>query len=690
MVSFMSPKINISEIDLTTIVPSVSTTIGATAGVFSWGPAFEANLVTSQEDLLKQYQKPNANNAETWWNSSNFLDYANKLYVSRAVDANALNAVCGQSTPDPVQICNQSDFQTIGPTLSGNYFFVAKYPGALGNSLRVGVCQSAAQFRSALQSDDVANNKVEFVFKTGTWYCNVIVTNLAGNVGQATSQANTIKQQIVASDVITYGGNYYATNGTLVSVKRPVNQVANVASVGSINSINSSAVYFQINFNAKVNPYETNTAAHTWTSSRVTRNWKYASYFSSQPRTSKYVADAGGAGDQMHVIVFDQDGGFTGTPGTVLEKYENLSRATDAKSEQGEDIYWMNFINKASSYVWGVNPIWGNPDTTSANMTVSTDKTPLVGDFVGGTDGANETNINMGVLRLAWDVYKKPEEIDISILLAGKAKGGTDYEATTNYLIDEIAEVRKDCIVVASPPKTAVVNNFDDPLDQVLLWRDSVNESSYAVLDSGYKYQYDKFNDAFWWVPLNGDIGGLIARTDLLRDAWWSPGGFVRGDIKNVTKLSWNPDEPDRDLLYVQGVNPVITVAGEGTYLFGDKTAQARPSAFDRINVRRLFIVLEKAIAKAAKYTLFEFNDEFTRAQFKNMVDPYLRDIQGRRGIQDFLVVCDESNNTGEVIDRNEFVADIYVKPARSINFIQLNFVAVRTSVSFEEIVGRF
>ncbi len=289
-------------------------------------------------------------------------------------------------------------------------------------------------------------------------------------------------------------------------------------------------------------------------------------------------------------------------------------------------------------------------------------------------------------------MFSDPEEMDISMVLGGP-HGGT----TSKYIIESVAEKRKDCVAFISPQESNVVGTgtLSTKLTAVKAYRlttSGINSlsSSYGFMDSGWKYQYDKFNDKYRWVPLNGDIAGLCVRTDESRDPWWSPAGFNRGHIKNVVKLAWNPQKAHRDELYKNGINPVVTVPGQGTVLFGDKTLQAKPSAFDRINVRRLFIVLEKAIATAAKFTLFEFNDEFTRSQFVNMVEPFLRDVQGRRGIYDFRVVCDESNNTGEVIDRNEFVGDIYIKPARSINFIQLNFVAVRTGVDFEEVVGKF
>ena len=313
-------------------------------------------------------------------------------------------------------------------------------------------------------------------------------------------------------------------------------------------------------------------------------------------------------------------------------------------------------------------------------------------DFSGGADGNAESAISLGDLAVGYDLFSDAADVDISLLLTGKAVGGSNGEGLLNYIIDNICEVRKDCVVFGSPDRADVVDvtSLSTQTDNVIAFRNSCRSSSYGIIDSGYKYQYDKFGDVYRYVPLNGDIAGLCARTDGERDAWFSPGGFNRGQIKNVVKLAFNPRLAFRDQLYKAGVNPVVSFPGQGTVLFGDKKLLAKPSAFDRINVRRLFIVLEKAISNAAQFSLFEFNDEFTRAQFVNLIEPFLRDVQGRRGIYDFRVVCDDSNNTGEVIDRNEFVGDIYVKPAKSINFIQLNFVAVRSGVEFSEVVGKF
>jgi hypothetical protein len=392
--------------------------------------------------------------------------------------------------------------------------------------------------------------------------------------------------------------------------------------------------------------------------------------------------------DTISIVVTDEDGKFTGVPGTVLEVFNNLSRATNAKTVGGADNYYKTVINNTSSYIYVAGDIPSGSDTAD-QVEGSSAVTPKTLSLHSGSDGANEGSIAMTMLAGGYDLYKSSENVDISLILQGKPSGTGGYQLA-NYIIDNICEIRKDCVVFASPQDSVIVNNKGNEAVSLVDWRNSLNSSSYAVLDSGYKYQYDRYNDVYRWVPLNGDVAGLCARTDNVRDPWWSPAGFNRGQIKNLIKLRWNPGKADRDVIYKNGINPVVTFPGQGTILYGDKTLLAQPSAFDRINVRRLFIVLEKAISIASKKFLFEFNDDFTRSQFKSLINPYLRDIQGRRGITDFLVVCDNSNNTPERIDRNEFWGDIYIKPARSINFIQLNFVAVRTGVQFSEVVGKF
>ncbi len=370
----------------------------------------------------------------------------------------------------------------------------------------------------------------------------------------------------------------------------------------------------------------------------------------------------------------------------MLEVYEAVSRAIDSRATQGGSNYYRTVINDSSRFVWATNARAGAADALAPFVAESSNLAPFTTRFVGGTDGAGESTVALSAVLAAYDQFKDPVQADVSLVLSG---GGRALEAEaqtiTNYLIDNIAESRKDCVVFASPHRSAVVN-VADAAERIVEYRAGLRNTSYAVLDSGYKYQYDRYSDVYRWVPLNGDLAGLCARTDELRDPWWSPAGYSRGQIRNVVKLAFNPNQAQRDLIYKAGANPVVTFPGEGTLLYGDKTLLAQPSAFDRINVRRLFIVMEKAIATAAKAMLFEFNDEFTRAQFRNLVEPYLRDIQARRGVTDFRVVADSTNNTGEVIDRNEFVGSIFIKPARSINFITLNFVAVRSAVSFDEV----
>ena len=422
--------------------------------------------------------------------------------------------------------------------------------------------------------------------------------------------------------------------------------------------------------------------------------WAYAAYFDGAPGTSAQAASVGCSNDELHIIVIDTLGRFTGSTNTVLETFPFASKQFGNKLADGTNNYYKEVLNQQSQYIWWMDhPTsrnWGAAASTAFEGTESDNQTvgqdPLSITLSGGVNGtASTADIQDG-----YALFANKEIVDISLVLTGAHTADV-----VNYAIDNVALARLDCVVFFSPPLAAVYNNSGSEAAHVVDYRQSTGEydgtgigrnTSYAVMDSGWKRQYDRYNDQYINVPLNADTAGLCARTDQTNDAWWSPAGFNRGQIKNVVKLIWSPDQTERDTLYKNGVNPVTTFPGEGTLLYGDKTLLAKPSAFDRINVRRLFIVLEKAIATAAKYQLFEFNDVFTRAQFRSMVEPFLRDVRGRRGIYDFRVVCDETNNTGEVIDRNEFVADIYIKPARSINFIYLNFVAVRTSVSFTEV----
>lgn len=422
-------------------------------------------------------------------------------------------------------------------------------------------------------------------------------------------------------------------------------------------------------------------------------NWAYKGFFDTAPGTSDYVNGKNGAHDEMHIVVVDAGGLFTGTPGTLLERFAYVSKASDARTDDGSANYYKDVLLNRSRYVyWAGHP--GNDDSFPTDLS-STDNTNWGEQALNNTFGESgvvtvrlgngaDGLLSTGQLTFAYDLFNDKENVDISLLMAAD---GHD-QGIANILLD-LADGRKDCVAFISPKYSDLYQT--SPADSIAASALGLStRNSYGVHDSGWKYMYDKYNDKYRWVPLNGDIAGLCARTDRERDPWFSPAGFARGSIRNVVKLALNPNQTQRDTLYKAGVNPVISLPGEGTVLFGDKTLAIKASAFDRINVRRLFIVLEKAISRAARASLFEFNDEFTRAQFVSLVEPFLRTVQGRRGIYDFRVVCDETNNTADIIDRNEFVGDIYIKPARSINFVQLNFVAVKTGVEFNEIVGKF
>ena len=694
----LSPGVNVSEYDLTTVVPGVATTDAAIAGVFQWGPVGDRVLIDSETKLKSVFGPPSANNYETWFTAANFLAYSSTLHVVRAANTTfatasvgALNAYANTGTvATGIAIKNQADFDAQDGSFDADIRFAAKWPGAIGNSLKVSVCDSTDAFTSALQANGQnasENYDVSAEFTVSIGSTSLTLSVIPGGTGTA-ADANTYVRALAANLAV---GDIISLGNTSIGY-----QLNKITAIGSVSS-NSTGGYATITLE---DPYRlaTDFAANSSLNDEVTRYWEYYSLVDSAPMTSAFVEAAGSSAvDTMHVVVVDQDGKFSGTPGAILETFAHVSRATDAKGVGGATNYYKTVINDGSDYVWAVGDRSGAASAVAASVVTSTNKSAMSLSFVGGTDGYTESTIPLAVIAAAYDVFASAEDTDISLILQGKPIGGTSGTNSAvswqlaNYLIDNIAEIRKDCVVFVSPDDSVVTSNRGNEAVALVNWRGSVHSSSYAVMDSGYKYQYDKYNDVYRWVPLNGDIAGLCARTDNLRDPWWSPAGPTRGQIKNLVKLRWNPgSRAMRDMLYKNSINPVVTFTGQGTYLYGDKTLLNQSSAFDRINVRRLFIVLEKAISTASKMFLFEFNDEFTRSQFKNMVTPYLRDVQGRRGITDFLVVCDGTNNTAERIDRNEFWGDIYIKPARSINYINLNFIAVRTGVQFSEIVGNF
>jgi len=438
--------------------------------------------------------------------------------------------------------------------------------------------------------------------------------------------------------------------------------------------------------------------------SYIRRRWRFSDVFDGPPGTSVWSTENGrGENDELHVAVYDKTGDLTGydvdvaggRTSSLLERWSNMSKNSAGKTTEGGNNYYPDVIFRGSNYIYWTDHVaggsnWGTDVATGTDYTMVSGVTSDT--LTGGTD---DYSVTAGELEIGYDKFSDTEKLDINLILGGPSSGVADTAAgmdTHVTMITDLCETRKDCVGFVSPYRAATVN-VTSTITQTENVKDGFDfcpSSSYMVYDSGYKYLYDKYNDVYRFVPLNGDTAGLCAYTDGVADPWWSPAGYNRGNVRGAIKLSYSPQKADRDILYRARINPVVDFPGQGVTLFGDKTALTKPSAFDRINVRRLFLVLEKAIATAAKYMLFEFNDEFTRASFRNLVEPFLRDVQGRRGIYDFKVVCDSTNNTGEVIDRNEFIGDIYIKPARSINFITLNFIAVRTGVSFSEVVGKW
>lgn len=695
----VSPGINVSEIDLTTVVPAVQTTTGAIAGIFSWGPVSVPTLVNSETNLVSVFGVPQNWNYETFFTAANFLSYGNSLYVVRGIDG-AYNAVANTGSFSNVQVLNTQSYTN--QTLSSNIAYVAKYPGSLGNSLTVSVCDSSNAYSSNLTlgfAQAVNNGITAFSVQSNTGSNVAVITVTSnGTANVANSTAHTLASvYLTLGDVLQLGNStigYQGVNITSVSISNTEANVGNTTALYSTISLGlSSPVFLPANVNQTL----------------LQRQWQYYNTVSGAPGTSSYLSSLGSnVKDQLHAVVVDTNGSFTGSPGSVLEVFPFLSRVTNATSPQGSSIYYKTVLNNTSNYIWANADRAGAASANASSITSSTNYVPFTGNFVNGSDGNGEANCSLsaitGVGVGGYDLFANKENIDISLVLQGKARGvtvesasspsssGTTYSTLANYILSNITGYRKDCIAFISPALVDVINSnttSSSTLSNVVAFQNNISlASSYGVMDSGYKYQYDKYSDTYRWVPLNGDVAGTCVRTDQNNDPWFSPAGFSRGRINNVVKLAWNPNKSQRDVLYSDYINPVVTFQGQGTILYGDKTLQDQPSAFDRINVRRLFIVIEKAISQAAQSSLFEFNDDYTRGNFVNLITPYLQQIQGRRGITAFKVVCDDTNNPPAVVNANQFVGDIYIQPARSINFIQLNFVAVNNGVSFSTIPG--
>ena len=636
----VSPGVLVQERDLTNVIPAVATTIGAVAGQFNQGPMDEVTSISSEKELVETFGKPDSTNFEFWFSAASFLQYSSSLRVVRAANTSSVNS-CVSGTA--LRIKNTDHYQngdgTTGPYNDGSANvgeWAARTAGAWGNNLKVSVCPSATAY--------------EAVNKT--------TTNDASTAVGDTTIVLTSGTDFLVGDIVNFGesgGHEYRVTAvnthTLTFVRHP-------SGTGGLHTAVANG-------------------------SQVRRRWQYYDLVDKAPVTSTYASNRSGVNDEMHIVVVDEDGGITGTAGEVLEIYDSVSKGSDAKTAQGDTNYYVDVLYNQSEYIYWMDHVatgsnWGS---AVAGITFTALSAPFTRSLASGADGSA---VSTAELKTAYEKYNDADTVDVNLIIAGKGN------ATHIDNLITIAENRKDAIVFVSPERADVVNvtNSTTQTTNVKGFFDSIRSSSYVVFDSGYKYTYDKYNDVFRYVPLNGDIAGLAARTDLIADSWFSPAGFNRGVIRGAVKLSYNPTQGQRDELYRARVNPVVTLPGQGTLLFGDKTGLSTPSAFDRINVRRLFITLEKAISTASKFQLFEFNDEFTRAQFRNIVEPFLRDVQGRRGVTDFRVVCDSSNNTANVIDSNEFRADIFVKPNRSINFIQLQFVATRSGAAFEEVVG--
>jgi phage tail sheath protein FI len=658
----VSPGVQVTEKDLTNVVPAVATSIAGIVMAAEKGPTDTITAIASEEELVQIFGEPQSasNHFEDWMAAAAFLGYGNALRVVRPASA-AVNA-CTSGTA--ILIKNTTHWKdgdgTTGPYNTGAASvgqWAARTAGAWGNNLKVAMCPNATEFEETF-----SGSAGTLGVTTGTPV--VGATQLGVDPGGASAGTGGAKYNV--GDIVYFqeadGSEYKVT--TIVNDTLTIERYGTANTAGGLRSALSAAT-------------------------NVRRRWEYYDQFDGAPGTSTFVQDRSGVltADEMHIIIIDEDGGISGTPKAILEKWSGLSKISDARTSDGSANYYVDALYSGSSYIFwmdhpSVNTGYGN-NVTTQGTTLFTALTEVI-TTISLTGGVDDYALTAGEQKDGIDRFKDTETVDLNLFICGKAdatKAGNALDMCTD---------RKDAVAFVSPELSDVVAvaNEVTQTSNVKAYFDALTSTSYGMFDSGYKYTYDKYNDSYRWIPLNGDMAGLCARTDLVADAWYSPGGFNRGQVRGVVKLAYNPQKANRDILYRARINPICSFPGQGTVLYGDKTAQAKPSAFDRINVRRLFIVIEKAISTASKFQLFEFNDEFTRAGFRNMVEPFLRDVQGRRGITDFLVVCDESNNPGSVVDRNEFVADIFVKPARSINFISLNFIATKTGVAFSEVVG--
>ena len=650
MVDLVSPGVAVREIDLTTTVRNEPTSIAGVAILAQKGPIDQVITVESEGQLVNIFGKPNTTNHQYWFSAASFLMYSNTLKVVRILTVGAVNS-CVSGTA--ILIKNNKHYEygdgTTGPYNDGSAnvgIVAARSAGSWGNDLKVEYCNTAAGYSEAAKTTVVALTAINS-------------TSITLTSGSGFNTGDIIYLQ--EAD----GQKYRCTNvaGAVCTIVRYPTTTA----VGLASAIAAATA--------------------------VDREWRYADQFDTAPGTSQFATDRGGVNDEMHIIIVDEDSGISGVEGEILEKYPDVSKAGDALTSNGEDNYYADVLFARSSYVyWMDHPAgatnWGSAakGTTFTPPTDDIESASLISG-VGGATASTEGNRQTAYT----EAFGDPDIEDVNLVIAGPASVDNAGATTHGVFITDLVNKRKDCVGLISPDRSDVVNIAKSytQTTNVKGYFDALGSNSYTIFDSGYTKMYDRYNDVYRHVPLNGHVAGLCARTDATNDPWWSPAGTTRGQIRGSVELAYNPSQTERDTLYRARINPVVAFPGEGTMLFGDKTGLARNSAFSRINVRRLFLTVEEAIKLAARSVLFEFNDQFTRDNFKAMVDPYLRDVQARRGIIDFLTVCDETNNTGQVIDNNEFRADFYIKPARSINFITLTFIATRTDVEFSEVVGR-
>ena len=730
-INLASPGIKVREVDLTVgrVDPS-SEKIGGLVAPFAQGPVDLPTFVGSEKDLLDNFGKPYGNDKhyEHWLTASSYLAYGAPLRVVRQDDDQLKNAYVGSGSSIKIKSIEHYEQLQYDENVIADRTIVAKNPGSWANGIRIGIIDAKAdQVLTGIDTTGINGGASDIVVGAG------ITQSMSGrfDVGAGTTTALTGHLKGIVTEVgvgqISVKVLSYVDGATETVKDYQESGTWAFTSTGSvaITTAGQSVSYGSTVYTGRQDWFSQQTVAistSTVGGSTVTTTQPWNT-LADRPGTSQYVTDRGGRFDEVHVVVIDGDGKVTGNAGTILEKHLGLSKAKDAEFSVGSPSYWRSYLKTNSAYIFGGDEPSGV--VTSMGFQSGTFTHTTGGDWDQEAEGvifngAGDTNLvltrgknydggetittsgalasDISKLSTGYALFENTENYTVDFLIMGSANYSSDLAAALANKLIAVADVRKDALAFVSPYRGAfitdtdagsvTVNNDETITDNVLEFYSKVSSSSYGVLDSGYKYMFDRFANTFRYVPLNGDIAGLCARNDIDNFPWFSPAGTTRGAILNAVKLAYNPSQTQRDRLYSARVNPVIVSPGGGIILFGDKTALSKASAFDRINVRRLFIYLEDAISAAARDQLFEFNDEITRTNFVNIVEPLLRDVQAKRGIQDYVIICDETNNTAAIIDNNEFVADIFIKPARSINFIGLTFVATRTGVSFEEVIG--